>query len=58
MQMASLLKGCPPFRFFRTFPRIFTGHACVKIQPRLRVAVFSTNPQRSSQQQALEMYFV
>jgi hypothetical protein len=28
----------------------------VKIQPGLRASAFSTNPQRSSQQQGLEMY--
>jgi hypothetical protein len=42
--------------FFRTLPRAFTEHLFAKTQPDEVVADFSTNSQRSSQQQSYSLF--
>src|SRR5580704_12183568 len=46
-----------PSRFSRTFPLEFTEHLHAILQPELHALGFSTNPQRSSQQQSYDLLY-
>jgi hypothetical protein len=48
----------PTTPFLRIFPLKFTVHPCTILQPELRALNFSTNPQRSSQQQSYSSFLI